>query len=228
MGGRRPRPAGARQGACRSPPGRLRGHRHPHVLGRRLRAGRRRGGPCGVAAAAARARFGLRAPRPAAGGCDGRQPARLHGDDLGRGRDAARPHPHRRRGPRDRPRARLLRSAAGHLRRLAGELGGRRGGHPGRRGGLARPGHGRGDAARAARRRRRLALLRGGRARGRRAAHRHRRRRRARGAGARRGPSARDRRRRSTPSPPAAGWRSTRRRRCCARVGFRSWTADWH
>ena len=41
--------------------------------------------------------------------------------------------PHRRRGPGDRPRARVLRPPAGDHRRVARELGGGRGGHPRRR-----------------------------------------------------------------------------------------------
>ena len=70
----------------------------------------------GLVAAAARAGDRRGAARAAAGRGDGRQPARLHGDDLGRGRDAARPRPHRRRGPGDRSRARLLRPPAGDRR----------------------------------------------------------------------------------------------------------------
>ena len=107
-GARRPRRAPAR----RRP-------RHPHVLGRRLRARRRRGGEARPRPAAVVAGHGRRAAGAAAGRRDGRQPARLHGDDLGRARDAARPRADGRRGPRHRPRARLLRPPARDRRHAA-------------------------------------------------------------------------------------------------------------
>ena len=82
-----------------------------------------------------------------------RQPARLHGDDLGRPRLGARPRRARRRGPRRRPGARLLRPPAGPRRRAGRELAGGRGRHPRRRPREPGPGHGRRHPPRAARRR---------------------------------------------------------------------------
>ena len=67
-----------------------------------------------------------------------RQPARLHGADLGRPRVAARPRRARRRGPRRRPGARLLRPPARARGRLGRELAGGRGRHPRRRRARAR------------------------------------------------------------------------------------------
>ena len=71
---------------CRARGRRARRTRDPHLLGRRLEPGRRRGAP--PRARAARVRAGhRRAPR--ASSCrrrHGGQPARLHGHDLGRGR----------------------------------------------------------------------------------------------------------------------------------------------
>ncbi len=65
---------------------------------------------------------------------DGREPARLHGDDLGRRGGARRARAHRRRGSRDRPGARLLRPAARDRRRGGGVVArGARGDHRRRR-----------------------------------------------------------------------------------------------
>ena len=56
-------------------------------------------------------------------GGDDRQPARLHGDDLGRHRPAAADHGRRRRRPGDRPAAALLRPPAGPRARGGGRAG---------------------------------------------------------------------------------------------------------
>ena len=85
------------------------------------------------------ARLGLRLPllgedtvarlRRAAAGCShGRQPARLHGADLGRRRAAQRHHRHGRRRPVDRPHPDLLRP--GHRRRARRIVGRRPRGNP--------------------------------------------------------------------------------------------------
>ena len=72
----------------------------PHLFRRRLRARRRRVRAARAAAAAARRGHGGAAARAAAGCGHGRQPARLHGADLGRCRAAQRHHRHGRRRTR--------------------------------------------------------------------------------------------------------------------------------
>ena len=110
----------------------------------------------------------------------------------------------RRRGPRRRPGARLLRPPARARRRLRRELAGGRGRHPRRRPRQPRPGPRRRHPPRAARRHGRLALRRGRSPRDRGPPHRPRLRRRAPGPTARRRAAARDGRRRppNRPRPP--------------------------
>ena len=96
---------------------RRRGAGGPHLLGRRLGDRRRRGRAPRRRAAAARAGDAGPARGAPAARRDDREPARLHGDDLGR-LGSARPH-HRggRRRPSDRPAAALLRPPARPLAR---------------------------------------------------------------------------------------------------------------
>ena len=95
--------------------------RDPHLLRRRLGARRGRGGPARPAAPAAGGDDCGAAGGAAARGRDGRQPARLHGDDLGRARARRGDRPRGRRGPGDRPAAALLRRAGRDARRAARE-----------------------------------------------------------------------------------------------------------
>ena len=122
MGRRRPRPARAGQGARRAR-ARRRGRRRapagaaardPDLLGRRLGPRGRRGGP------ARPARCRRSPPRPPTRLApllpprgDGRQPARLHRDDLGRAGAARGDRADGRRRPGRRPAAAVLRRAAG-------------------------------------------------------------------------------------------------------------------
>ena len=154
------RAARAREGAG----GRRRGREaerragDPDLLGRRLGPGRRRGDPPWPRAAAVRA-ADLRAPAGAAAARgDGREPARLHGDDLGRCRRARRARGHGRGRSGDRRGARVLRPAGGSRRRVGGIVArGPRGVDRGRRS-YRRAGARVLDAARAARRRGRVAI----------------------------------------------------------------------
>ena len=125
LGARPPRAAGARASAGRAarPAARRRRPRDPDLLGRRLEHRRRRGGAARRRAARARRRDARAARRAAAGGGDGRQPARLHGDDLGRHRSAAPDHRRRRGRPGDRPAAGPLRPSAGPRARGGGRAG---------------------------------------------------------------------------------------------------------
>ena len=208
-----------------------RGGRRPggaHLLRRRLRPGCRllraqrprpssagRGHLHAAARAAARRRHG-------------RQPARLHGADLGRGGDPARHRGHRGRGRRDRAGAGALRPAHWNRGRGGRVVGRGARGHPRRRGrepgardGLLHP-------PRAARRRSRRALRRRRDTRHRRPAHRTGVRDRAPHPAGRPGAPARHRRGRCNRGERTGPARRARGQgAACARPACRWWRAAW-